>query len=148
MWDLPDPTAATESKEQDIQIISEAGVGFADAAEILRRRGLEPIELHAKEGLALINGTQLIASLGAEAVVRAQNCALQADCISALTLEALKGSATAFHPLIHDARPHSGQRRVASTLRALLNVGGTASQITGRSVGCGAAAELSSCFES
>lgn len=66
--------------------------------------GLTPLSLQAKEGLALINGTQLIASLGAEAIVRAKRIARQADVVAALTIEALKASATPFHPAIHQAR--------------------------------------------
>lgn len=148
MWNLLDPVevraaAAAATKDGAAAEVAApahpaaAGPRFVPAAELLRRRGLVPIELHAKEGLALINGTQLIASLGSEALVRAQNCARTADAVSAITLEALKGSATAFHVLIHNSRPHGGQRKVASVLRRLLNVGGTASQITSSHYNCG-----------
>lgn len=51
----------------------------------------------AEQGIALINGTQMMSSLGAEAVERAVGVAMQADVIAALTLEALKGSTKAFH---------------------------------------------------
>lgn len=64
--------------------------------------------LQPKEGLALINGTQMIAALGAEAVARAENLAKCADIICALTLEALEGSAKAYNPEIHAVRPHKG----------------------------------------
>lgn len=57
---------------------------------------MSPISLEAKEGLALINGTQLITSLGAEAVERSGIVARQADVVAALTLEVLKGTSTAF----------------------------------------------------
>jgi histidine ammonia-lyase len=57
---------------------------------------LTPIKLGAKEGLAMINGTQLITSIGAEAVERAGVIARQADVVAALTLEVLKGSSRAF----------------------------------------------------
>ena len=76
-----------------------------DAADkVLARHNLRPITLEAKEGLALINGTQLIASLGSEALVRAQRIARQADIVAALTLEVLRGTMKAFHPQIHQAR--------------------------------------------
>jgi histidine ammonia-lyase len=54
------------------------------ATDVLKKHGLTPLELQAKEGLALINGTQLIASLGAEAIVRAKRIARQADIVAAL----------------------------------------------------------------
>ncbi|GBG26791.1 Phenylalanine ammonia-lyase [Hondaea fermentalgiana] len=93
------------------------------AAEVLADHGLEPIKLGAKEGLALINGTQMIASLGAEAVVRARNAQNCADVIAALTLEVLKGTVSAFHPRVHERRAHKGQGVVAARLRALLHPG-------------------------
>uniref|UniRef100_A0A668TZR9 Histidine ammonia-lyase n=1 Tax=Oreochromis aureus TaxID=47969 RepID=A0A668TZR9_OREAU len=70
--------------------------GWADAKYVLEAHGLKPISLKPKEGLALINGTQMITSLGAEAVERAQAIAQQADIIAALTLEVLKGTTKAF----------------------------------------------------
>ena len=93
-----------------------------EAAEIMRRKKLKPIRLQAKEGLAMINGTQMIASLGAEACTRAANAAVCADIAVAMSLEALKGTAKAFHPRIHATRPHTGQNLVAHRLRTLLQV--------------------------
>ncbi|TSK13456.1 Histidine ammonia-lyase [Bagarius yarrelli] len=75
----------------------------------------------AKYGLALINGTQMITSLGAEAVERAESIARQADIIAALTLEVLKGTTKAFDSDIHELRPHPGQKEVALRFRALLD---------------------------
>uniref|UniRef100_A0A8C7QLC4 Histidine ammonia-lyase n=1 Tax=Oncorhynchus mykiss TaxID=8022 RepID=A0A8C7QLC4_ONCMY len=72
-------------------------------------------------GLALINGTQMITSLGAEAVERAQAIARQADIIAAITLEVLKGTSKAFDSDIHALRPHPGQIEVAMRFRALLD---------------------------
>ncbi|XP_042571837.1 histidine ammonia-lyase-like [Cyprinus carpio] len=69
--------------------------GWADAKYVLEAHGLKPISLKPKEGLALINGTQMITSLGAEAVERAEAIVRQADIIAALTLEALKGTTKA-----------------------------------------------------
>jgi histidine ammonia-lyase len=64
--------------------------------KVLALHNLTPIKLGAKEGLALINGTQLIASISCEAVVRAEAIARQADVVTALTLEVLKGTSRAF----------------------------------------------------
>ncbi|KUF86092.1 Histidine ammonia-lyase [Phytophthora nicotianae] len=92
----------------------------SEASKVLGKHGLKPVQLGAKEGLAMINGTQLITSVGAEAVVRAQNVANCADIAVALTLEVLCGTVNAFHPRIHAVRPHTGQMLVASRIRTLL----------------------------
>ncbi|XP_041059179.1 histidine ammonia-lyase [Carcharodon carcharias] len=94
--------------------------GWADAKYVLQAHGLKPVSLKPKEGLALINGTQMITSLGAEAVERATAIARQADIIAALTLEVLKGTTRAFDSDIHKLRPHPGQVEVASRFRSLL----------------------------
>jgi histidine ammonia-lyase len=90
------------------------------ASDIMKRFKCVPIKLKAKEGLAMINGTQMIASLGSEACCRAENATICADIAVAMSLEALKGTAKAFHPRIHESRPHVGQNLVATRLRALL----------------------------
>uniref|UniRef100_A0A9J8DLV5 Histidine ammonia-lyase n=2 Tax=Cyprinus carpio TaxID=7962 RepID=A0A9J8DLV5_CYPCA len=95
--------------------------GWADAKYVLEAHGLKPISLKPKEGLALINGTQMITSLGAEAVERAEAIARQADIIAALTLEVLKGTTKAFDSDIHELRPHPGQKEVALRFRSLLD---------------------------
>ncbi|XP_005728157.1 histidine ammonia-lyase [Pundamilia nyererei] len=103
--------------------------GWADAKYVLEAHGLKPISLKPKEGLALINGTQMITSLGAEAVERAQAIAQQADIIAALTLEVLKGTTKAFDSDIHALRPHPGQIEVAQRFRSLLDSDHHPSQI-------------------
>uniref|UniRef100_A0A8C0AYF8 Histidine ammonia-lyase n=1 Tax=Buteo japonicus TaxID=224669 RepID=A0A8C0AYF8_9AVES len=95
--------------------------GWADAKYVLEAHGLRPITLKPKEGLALINGTQMITSLGCEAVERAGAIARQADIIAALTLEVLKGTTRAFDTDIHAVRPHQGQAEVAFRFRSLLD---------------------------
>ncbi|KAJ8384349.1 hypothetical protein AAFF_G00206020 [Aldrovandia affinis] len=95
--------------------------GWADAKYVLEAHGLKPVSLKPKEGLALINGTQMITSLGAEAVERAQAIARQADIVAALTLEVLKGTTKAFDSEIHELRPHPGQIEVALRFRSLLD---------------------------
>ncbi|XP_061523518.1 histidine ammonia-lyase-like isoform X2 [Phycodurus eques] len=95
--------------------------GWADAEAVLKGNGLKPLVLKPKEGIAAINGTQLISSLGAEAVERALGVARQADVVAALSLEALRGSARPFHHAIHAVRPHPGQIEVAERICALLD---------------------------
>jgi histidine ammonia-lyase len=89
--------------------------------EALRRAGLHPVELEAKEGLALLNGTQAMAAVGGLALYRAERLARVADVAGAMTLEALRGTPTAFDERIHHARPHLGQLEVAAHLRELLS---------------------------
>jgi histidine ammonia-lyase len=90
------------------------------ASAALRKAGLEPVALEAKEGLALLNGTQAMHAVGGLALFRAKRIAHVADIAGAMTLEALKGTPTAFDSRIHDARPHPGQRAVAEHLLHLL----------------------------
>jgi len=89
-------------------------------AEALRRVGLEPVALSAKEGLALINGTHLMAAAGALAVRDAQRLVEAAIVAAALSLEAFKGSTVPFDERLHELRDHPGPVRVAARLRALL----------------------------
>ncbi len=95
--------------------------GWGEAKYVLESHNLTPISLSAKEGLALINGTQLITSIGAEATERAGIIARQADIVAALTLEVLKGTSRAFDSDVHKLRPHKGQMAVAKRLRSLLH---------------------------
>jgi histidine ammonia-lyase len=90
------------------------------AAEAMARAGDEPLALEAKEGLALLNGTQAMTAVGALALADAEALARGADAIGAMTLEALLGTPAAFDPRIHDARAHDGQRAVAANMLALL----------------------------
>ncbi|KAJ9579200.1 hypothetical protein L9F63_024692, partial [Diploptera punctata] len=95
--------------------------GWGDAKDVLTVHRLTPMRLGPKEGIALINGTQLITSLGAEAVERSYYIARQADVVAALTLEVLKGTSRAFDSDVQMIRPHKGQIAVAKRLRALLH---------------------------
>ena len=88
--------------------------------QALAEAGLAPVILQAKEGLALINGTQLITSLGNLAVEKFNRLANLADEIAGLSLEALRGSRRAFDPRIHATRAHPGQILVADRMRSLL----------------------------
>ncbi len=76
--------------------------------------------MEAKEGLALLNGTQAMHAVGGLALWRAKRLSRVADVAGAMTLEALKGTPTAFDARIQNARPHPGQQAVAEHLRWLL----------------------------
>ena len=90
-------------------------------AEALARAGIRPVELEAKEGLALLNGTQAMAAVGALALLRAEQLARASDVAGAMSLEALRGTPAAFDARLHDARPHPGQTESAAHLRELLS---------------------------
>ena len=96
------------------------GGKHVSGGDALAQAGLQPVTLQAKEGLALINGTQLITSLGNLAVEKFTRLAGLADEIAALSLEALRGTRAAFDPRIHAARPHPGQIAVARNMREIL----------------------------
>jgi len=87
----------------------------------LERKGIRPMRLGAKEGLALINGTQMMTSYGCLALDRAMLLAKTADVLGALSVEALKGTDRAYDARLHEARPHSGQLSVAANLRGLMS---------------------------
>jgi histidine ammonia-lyase len=89
-------------------------------AEALHRAGIDPVELEAKEGIALLNGTQAMVAVGGLALLRAERVARLADVAGAMTLEAVRGTPVAFDERIHAARPHPGQMEVAAHLRDLL----------------------------
>jgi histidine ammonia-lyase len=90
------------------------------AEDGLRRAGLAPLELQAKEGLALINGTQAMTALLALAVLDAGRLVRIADLVGALSTDALRGTDTAFDSRIHALRPHPGQKTSAANLWRLL----------------------------
>jgi len=90
------------------------------SAAALERAQIEPLQLEAKEGIALLNGTQAMAAVGGLALWRAERVTRIADVAGAMTLEALRGTPVAFDERIHAARPHRGQIEVATHLRALL----------------------------
>jgi histidine ammonia-lyase len=90
------------------------------SAEALRRAQLTALQLEAKEGLALLNGTQAMHAVGGLALSRAQRVARVADVAGAMSLEALKGTPAAFDLRLQDARPHPGQKAVAEHLLSLM----------------------------
>jgi histidine ammonia-lyase len=88
--------------------------------EALTRAGLEPVQLAAKEGLSLINGTQFMAAFTALGLVRARRLSVAADLACAQSLEALQGSRTSFLPRIQELRPLRGQAASAANVVRLL----------------------------
>jgi histidine ammonia-lyase len=90
------------------------------AAQALRDAGLEPLRLEAKEGLALLNGTQAMGAVGSLALLRAIRVTRLFDLAGAMALEALLGTPAAFDARIQQARPHAGQIEAAAHLRQLL----------------------------
>ena len=90
------------------------------SSNILDKHALKPLELGPKEGLALINGTQFIASFAVKVVEELQNCLDHADIIAAMNLEAMLGSAQPFLPELHELRPYSGCKYVAQRMHKML----------------------------
>ncbi|MDQ6656079.1 MAG: histidine ammonia-lyase [Verrucomicrobiota bacterium] len=90
------------------------------SAICLERAGLQPVTLEAKEGLALLNGTQAMHGVGGLALFRAKRLSRVADVLGAMSLEALKGTPAAFDARIQESRRHPGQRQAAEHLRWLL----------------------------
>ncbi|KAA5533393.1 histidine ammonia-lyase [Taibaiella lutea] len=88
--------------------------------EALKKGNLEALSLHAKEGLALLNGTQFMSSYATWALLQASRLQRWADVIAALSLEAFDGKSEPFSHPIHRVRPHKGQIETAEAIRALL----------------------------
>src|SRR5437667_2621905 len=107
-----------------LSLVGEGEVFFQgqrmSSAGALRRAELTPLQLEAKEGLALLNGTQAMHAVGGLALLRAQCLARIADVAGAMSLEALKGTPAAFDLRLQDARPHPGQKAVAEHLLSLM----------------------------
>jgi histidine ammonia-lyase len=96
------------------------GVPMA-AQKALAQCGIEPVTLGPKEGLALINGTQLMSAYAAAIVIRARRLAKQADVIAAMSLDAMMGSVKPFDSRLHHLRPHAGAIEVAQNVRRLMS---------------------------
>ena len=90
------------------------------ASEGLKRAGVKPLTLEAKEAISLINGTQAMVAVGALALLASRILADSADVIGAMTADALRGTDVAFDERIQHVRPHTGQMRSAANLRRML----------------------------
>lgn len=106
-------------------------------AQALKVARLKPIRLGPKEGLALINGTQFMTAIGTLALLEAEHLCDVADVSGAMSVEAMRGTETAFEPEIHEVRPHPGQIQVAKRIRGILLSGGGKSQIAKSHENCG-----------
>lgn len=115
VWDLP---ATFDNARQQLH---EIHWPKRSAASALQAGGITPLRLQAKEGLALINGTQMMSAFGALAVHEAQRLSKIADISGAITVDALKGSDNAFDARLHATRPMPGQQVVAANLRAMMH---------------------------
>lgn len=93
-------------------------------AEAMKQAGITPIELTSKEGLALINGTQVMTAVGTIAAYEAIQLVKLSDISAALTLEALNGITDAFDPRLHQVRPHQGQIDTAANMLRLVEESG------------------------
>lgn len=98
----------------------EKGLGRVTSADLLKKAGIQPVVLEAKEAVSLINGTQAMLACGTLALLAAETLVDSADVIASLSLDALKGTDAAFDERIHKVRPHAGQIRTAANLRNLL----------------------------
>jgi len=98
----------------------ESGTQAVPAKKHLNEHNLQPIDLQAKDGLSLINGTQLMSAYGAFILENSLHLLKMADLIGAMSLEALQGSITPFDERIHKLRPHYGQKISAGNVRTLL----------------------------
>lgn len=101
-------------------IWNEEGTSVRPAKEVLQEHALEPITLQAKDGLSLINGTQLMNAYAAYILQMTHRLVRSADIIAAMSLEALQGSIRPFDERIQQVRPHPGQVAVAENVRRLL----------------------------
>jgi histidine ammonia-lyase len=100
------------------------GAAFYDGrkmsgAEALKASGLAPIQLESAEGLALVNGTQVMTAIGALSVHDARQLSRLTDIAASMTLEVLMGSRTEFNPKIHQVRPHPGQIAAAANMERI-----------------------------
>lgn len=101
---------------------------------LLKKKSLSPLQLQAKEGLSMINGCQVMTAVGLLNLYKARRLMWLADLSGAMTLEALKGSRSAFDPLISATRPHPGE---AKTARNILKLMGATSKIAESHINCG-----------
>ena len=92
-----------------------------EASEVLKEFNWDPIKLQAKEGLALLNGTQFMSAYGVYLLLLSHKTSYLADIIASISLDAFDGRIDPFHDLVHAVRPHPGQRKVARRFNELLH---------------------------
>ena len=107
--------------EVDVPIVGKNGYyKRKNSSKVLKEFGWSALNLEAKEGLALLNGTQFMSSYGVWALVKAKKLSYLADLISAISLEAFDCRGDAYDKLIQKVRPHKGQIKTASNIREFL----------------------------
>jgi histidine ammonia-lyase len=99
---------------------NDKGTEAIPADKVLKQHNIQPIDLQPKDGLSLINGTQLMSSYGAYILEKTLHLLKVADLLLAMSLEALQVSIKPFDKRIHEIRPHNGQQTVAANVRHLL----------------------------
>ena len=119
-----DPDVETGSAWVDGELVS--------GREALARRGLTPLVLGPKEGLAINNGAQLTTAIAALAAFDAERLVLLAEIAAAMSIEALRGVTRAFHPAVHALRPYTGALACAANLRTLLAGSGLTDTVKGK----------------
>lgn len=97
-----------------------------ESRKAMELAGIQPVQLAAKEGLALINGTQVMTAIGLNVLWDAMDLVKTADIAAAMTAEALSGITKAYDPKVHQVRGHQGQQDAAANLRQLLSGSGNA----------------------
>lgn len=105
---------------KEVNCNTEKFTKFISAKSALNKFGLKPIALKAKEGLALINGTQMMTAFASFICIKANKLAKMADLSGALTHEALRGTDKAYDLRLHNLRPYTGQTKVAKNMLALI----------------------------
>lgn len=108
-----------------LALIGEGEVLFNDriipSSNVYKKTGLSPLTLMAKEGIALLNGTQVSTALAVNGLIKMRNLLITADLVSAISVEATLSSRNVFNPTLHHLKKHPGQRKSAKNLWNILN---------------------------
>ena len=97
------------------------GSAHVDASVLLKKHNLNPLKLKAKEGLALLNGTQFMGAYGIYCLLKIHKLSYLADYIGALSIDAFNCNMSPFNALVHFVRPHRGQIKTAERIRGILD---------------------------
>ncbi|PQB04318.1 histidine ammonia-lyase [Aureitalea marina] len=95
-----------------------------EASKLLEEKGWKPIKLEAKEGLALLNGTQFMSAYGVHALIKGHKLSYLSDLIGAISLDAFNCNMSPFDPKVHLVRPHRGQIKTAQRIQEILEESG------------------------
>jgi len=106
--------------EKGYKLYDPAEEKYLEASVVMAKYNIKPLDLQGKEGLALINGTQFITALTAQALNTARNAWKHSLIAAAISTTALKGDPSVYDPQIHQVRPHLGQKQTAAIMESLL----------------------------